>query len=325
MKKILTIANILLINWKVKAFIQNFIALFPKSISYKLYFQVQRHFGGLKKPFNPIPHFNVGVEIIKKIKQYGYDVNEKVFFEVGTGHVPLLPVAFWLCGAGKTITFDLNPYMRNEIVKDMLYFIRTEEDKIKDVFGNLLYIERFNALLSKSKINKTNKNDIINLCRIEYFAPGDAAKTNLNNNSINYHISHTVYEHIPLNIIQNILREGNRIITNDGLFINCIDYKDHFFYMDKKISAINFLQYDENEWGKYAGNRYMYMNRARHDEFIALFKSVGHDFIEIKPEPDEIILKMLENNKIPLDKKFKTKSNEILSITGSWFITRKKL
>ncbi|MDR2798934.1 MAG: hypothetical protein LBB80_11385, partial [Treponema sp.] len=141
-------------NWKLKAFIQNFIALFPKPISYELYFQIQRYFGGLKKPVSPIHHFNVGIEIIKKIRKFGYDTNGKIFFEVGTGRAPLLPVAFWLCGAGKTITVDLNPYMKNEIVKDMLYFIRTEEDKIKDIFGNLLDIERFNILLSKSKINK---------------------------------------------------------------------------------------------------------------------------------------------------------------------------
>jgi hypothetical protein len=129
------------INWKVKAFIQNFMALFPKPVSYELYFQMQRHFGGLKKPVNPMHHFNAGIEIIKKIRKYGYDTKGKIFFEVGTGHAPFLPVTFWLCGAGKTITVDLNPYMRNEIIKDMLYFIRTEESKIKDIFGNLLDME----------------------------------------------------------------------------------------------------------------------------------------------------------------------------------------
>jgi hypothetical protein len=40
---------------------------------------------------------------------------------VETGRVSLLPVAFWLCGAEKTITVDLNPYMRNELIADMLF------------------------------------------------------------------------------------------------------------------------------------------------------------------------------------------------------------
>jgi hypothetical protein len=34
---------------------------------------------------------------------------------------------------------------------------------------------------------------------------------------------------------------------------------------------------------------------------------------------------MLEKKKITPDEKFKGKGNEILSITGSWFITKNKL
>jgi hypothetical protein len=53
--------------------------------------------------------------------------------------------------------------------------------------------------------------------------------------------------------------------------------------MDKNVSVINFLRYDDKTWDKYEGNRYMYMNRARHDEFIKLFEMIGHDFFEIEP------------------------------------------
>jgi hypothetical protein len=284
---------------------------------------MQRHFGGLKKPFNPIPRFNVGVEIIRKIQEHGYETNGKTFFEVGTGRVPLLPVAFWLCGAGKTITIDLNPYMRDELIEDMLFFIKSNESEIRNLFGDLLNEKRFCQLLDKAKTKGTTKNDIIDLCQIEYIAPGDASKTTLTDNSVNYHVSYTVYEHIPLDIIRDILKEGNRIIVQDGLFINGIDYGDHFSYMDKNISVINFLQFDDKKWARYAGNRYMYMNRARHDDFLELFKTVGHEFLEIAPNDNEIALNTLENGELTLDEKFKGKSNEILSITGSWFITEK--
>jgi hypothetical protein len=310
------------VNWKFKAYIQNCIAVFPKTLSYEIYFQVQRYFGGLKKPFKPFGHFSNGVALLKKIQQYGYGINGKIFFEVGTGRIPLLPIAFWLGGAGKTITIDLNPYMRNELIMDMLFFIRTEENEIKNIFGDLLDKERFNLLLGYSK--KDRGGDILKLCQIEYIAPGDAAKTNLEKNSIDYHISHTVYEHIPLRIIYDILEEGNKIITEDGLFINSIDYGDHFSYMDKNISVINFLQYSDKEWEKYGGNRYMYMNRARHDEFIELFKTVGHEFLEIDPNINKMAQRILENKELVLDDKFKNKTKEILSITSSMFITKKK-
>lgn len=311
-------------NWKAKAFIQNTVAYLPKKMSYEVYFQIQRHFGNLKKPHSPMRHFFGAVDVLNKIRQQGCEINGKIFFEVGTGRVPVFPVAFWLGGAEKTITVDLNPYLRSELIEDMLFFIHEEEHQIKDIFGEFLNEERFNALLEYSKSKNINQNELLKLCQIEYLAPCDAAKTNLPKNSINYHISNTVYEHIPLNIIHNILTEGNRIITEDGLFVNNIDYADHFAAMDKNISAINFLKYNDKKWKKYAGNRYMYMNRARHDDFIELFKSVEHDFVEIESRKDEMIFELLENKEIDLDTKFKEKRKEILSITGARFITKVK-
>ena len=312
-------------NWKKKAFIQNFVACLPKKISYELYFQIQRHFGGLKKPYSPISHFQVCANVLNKIIGYGYTINGKAFFEVGTGRVPLFPVAFWLCGAGKIITIDLNPYIRNELIMDMLFFIKREETKIKNIFGNLLDMERFDILLNYSRSSKIKIKDTFNLCKTEYISPGDAAKTDLPENSIDYHISHTVYEHIPLSVIENILTEGNRIISKDGLFINHIDYADHFAKMDKTISAINFLQYNDKEWEKYAGNRYMYMNRVRHTEFVELFKKVGHEFLEIETFKNKNVEEILEKNEIVLDDKFKNFDKEILSITGARLISKLRM
>jgi SAM-dependent methyltransferase len=280
---------------------------------------MQRYFGRCKKNINPWIHFlenNVGM--LQKIKQHGNGINEKVFCEIGTGQVPLLPVSLWLCGAKKIITMDLKPYMRKELIKDMLFFVKESKGEIENIFGELLDKERFNILLSY------NKKDVLDLCKIEYIAPGDAAKTNLPENSIDYHLSHTVYEHIPLNILHDILEEGNRILAEDGLFINFIDYSDHFAHTDTSISRINFLQYSDKEWENYAGNQYMYANRARHDEFVELFKMIGHDFLEIEFYSEKEIEEMLINNEMTLYAKFKNKSTEILSITGAWFITKKK-
>jgi hypothetical protein len=313
------------LNWKFKAFIQNIFAALPRPIADKLYFQMQRYFATLKKPWNPFNHFLEGVEMLKSIKRYGGDIVGKTFFEVGTGWIPALPIIFWLAGARKIITVDLNTLMRNELIIDIMFFVQTETEKIKNIFGDLLNDDRFEQLLDYSKTEKINKTDFLNLCQIEYKAPCDASKTNLPDNSIDYHMSHNVYEHIPMDILYNILLEGNRIIANNGLFVNHIDYADHFSYMDKNISAINFLQYNEKDYMKYAGNKFMYMNRARHNEFVDLFENVEHNFLEITPYKDENIAKMLENNQIILDEKYRNIDKKILSITKSIFITNKKL
>jgi len=35
-------------------------------------------------------------------------VEGKTFFEVGTGHNPIVPIGFFLCGAEKIVTVDLH-------------------------------------------------------------------------------------------------------------------------------------------------------------------------------------------------------------------------
>ncbi|MDR1515040.1 MAG: class I SAM-dependent methyltransferase [Synergistaceae bacterium] len=311
-------------DWKLKSRIQNAIALLPDALSYEVYFQVQRRFGGLKKPFDPMGHFASGAWFLRKIREHGGSAEGKIFFEVGTGRVPIVPVAYWLGRAGKIITVDLNPYMRKELMEDMFFYITKEEEKIRAIFGDLLDDGRFGALLEYGRAGKINVNEVLEMCEIEYLAPKDASKTGLPERSADYHTSNAVYEHIPREILKNILEEGNRIIKPDGLFINGIDYSDHFAQMDKGISQINFLQYDEKEWDKYAGNRYMYMNRLRHDDFLGLFAEVGHEVIETETTKSEDAERILDEGKIKINERFKNKGNEILSIIGSSFITRKK-
>jgi len=318
-------------NWKIKAFIQNIVAFLPEKISYEVYFKIQRHLGNLKKDpnsklckdlNNSLVSISQAVDVLKKIRRHSYDINGKIFYEVGTGRFPFFPIVFWLCGAEKIITVDLNPYVRDELIEDMLCYIYKEEDKIKNILGDFLNIKRVNILLDFIKSKKTNKKDFFKLCHVEYIAPGDAAKTNLPANSIDYHISHLVYEHIELNIIRDILIEGNRIITEGGLFINIIDYADHFAYTDKNISLINFLKYNEKTWKKYAENKFMYLNRLRHDDFIELFRSVGHKFVEIETHQNESLIDLLESGKIKLDTKFAKKEKDILSIIKGEFTTK---
>lgn len=136
-------------------------------------------------------------------------------------------------------------------------------------------------------------------------------------------LQNAVFEHIPPAVLTGILNEGNRILHPEGLFFNRIDYTDHFSYSDKTISPINFLQYSDAEWEKYAGNRFMYMNRLRHDDFIALFESAGHAILATGPDVHEQSLALLRSGGVVVDERFGDKSEGILSIIGSWIFSRR--
>lgn len=307
-------------NWKLKAKIQNIISLLPSKLSYSIYYWIQRNFGSLKK-FNPEYRLQSAHSICKLIVRNNYEVENKVFFEVGTGRAPIFGIAYWLVGAKKIITIDLNPYVKDELVQDTIKYLKDNETRIREIFGSYLCEERFDKLIQYQK--KTfSLNEFLEMCSIKYIAPGDAANTNISEESIDYFTSNAVFEHIPPNILNDILSEGNRIIKKDGLFINYIDYSDHFSNSDSSIPAINFLKYTNEQWNKIAGNRYMYMNRLRHDDFINLFKSAGHIILCEENYIDQRSKVILENKTFYLDESFRYKRKEILSIRGSHIVSK---
>lgn len=307
--------------WKLKATIQNGISLLPSSISYKTYYWFQRHLGALQQ-ISPINRLSAGIKIWNRIHNQGYEPSGKVFFEVGTGSIPLVPIAYWLMGAKKTITIDLNPYLKEELVNKSLQYISDNRKEIRNLFGTFLNKKRFDDLLAYSKNTQFSIYEFLNLCHIDYIAPGDAGNTGLPSQSVDFHTSYNVFEHIPSEELQIILEEGNRIINKKGLFVNKIDYSDHFSHSDMNISAINFLQYSDDEWEGFAGNRYMYMNRLRHDDFINLFQGVGHSILQIEPFKDQRSQELLIHGDLQLYDRFKKKPREIISIRSAWFITK---
>jgi hypothetical protein len=308
-------------HWKTKAKIQNAVSLLPSSFSYSIYYWLQRNFGGLRQ-LDPIFKLKAGIETWQQITSLGYDPQHKVFLEVGTGRAPIVPLAYWLMGAKSIITIDVNPYLKSELVRELSEYISTHTAEVKELFGSLLYEDRLEQLVDFCNNSSSADLSLLDFCQITYIAPGDARQTGLKERSIDFHTSYAVFEHIPPAILQEILEEGNRIISDDGLFVHKIDYSDHFYHSDDTISPINFLQYSDTEWDRLAGNRYMYMNRLRHDDFLAMFAAISHHIISNHPDRDERCLDLLKSKSFQLNERFHAKSEDILSIVGSWIVSQ---
>ena len=305
-------------NWKLKALIQWVISLLPKNLSNFCYYQIQRNFGALKF-YNPISGLKAGVTICTYILNSGRKVEDKIFFEVGTGRVPLAPIAFWLCGAGKTYTLDINTYLKPELIAKAILYFKSNKADIKELFGDMLIESRFNILCNLPLDIDYLAPRLFELCSIVYISPGDARVTCLEHNAIDYHVSNNVYEHIPEKDLLSIINEGNRIIKPSGLFVNRVDYSDHFAHSDPKITSINFLKYSDFTWKIFAGNQFMFMNRLRHDDFLHIFSECHHEYICVDKNTDRSIR---DSDLSWVNKKFINKSNDILAVTSSWFVTK---
>ena len=310
-------------NWKKKAFIQRQIGKLPETLSNKMYYYIQKRYGQLRKGTVDIARMTAILNLLKKLKSYGYGIKGKTFFEVGTGWTPVFSILVYLCG-GKTVTVDKTKWLQKELTRNFLFFINKNKTQIGEIFDDLLEEENFYLLMDYINNESINVKSLLQLCQIQYKAPCDASKTYLEPNSIDYHFSYSVYQYIPFPILKNILLEGNRIVKNDGIFISNILYRDEYSGIDKRISPINFLQYSDEEWKKYAGHKFNSTNRARHDDYENLFKEVGHVLLDVQTRKDESILNIINGDTFKLNDKFKNKSNEVLVIDMANFFAKKK-
>jgi len=260
------------------------------------------------------------IEMARWILEMGGKVEGKAFFEIGTGHCPIVPIGFFLCGAEKVVTVDLYRRLDFGILEKSLVWMAGKRDKIYGYYDGVAnpqitqitqIIERMN-LIERLK-HKPEK--LLFEANIVYLAPTDAANTNLPDGSIDYHISTTVFEHIPGKDIELILKEAKRILKKDGIAIHFIDLSDHFQHQDKSITSINFLRYSEEEWNKIAGNEFAYCNRLRVSDYLALFEGAGFDVCRQELQEDKEAREATRDGFV-VDKKFREYKADDLCVTG---------
>jgi hypothetical protein len=306
-------------NWMFKALVQNSVALLPDPLSHNVYYSLQRRFGGLRS-VSAIEKIRQGVEVAARLRENGRSPHNASFFEVGTGRRLNLPLSLWLLGAERVVTVDLNPYLKEELVREDVRQIRAQRDEIASLFGaevDLVRLDRIAALADNFRLDA-----LLEACSIRYIAPGDAAKTDLADGSIDFHVSYEVLEHIPESVLRAILEEGSRIVARDGLFLHKVDFSDHFSHSDASISKVNFLKYGDRAFAALAGNRYMYMNRLRVDDFLRLYADSGHRVLEVVPEVDRGVADLVGRGGMRLAERFRGKSIDALATMNAWIVSK---
>lgn len=299
-------------NWQKKALIQNLIARLPGQLSQFCYLRMQQISGSFRHAQSGV-YLEAAQSIRDRITRCGGNLVGSKVLEVGTGRRITLPIILWLMGAERVITVDLHRYLRESITRlDLEELKRCPAEK----YGLLQH--RLEALRAFAG----NMDSLLRLCSITYEAPADAACLAMPPKSIDYHVSYTVFEHIPADILRGILHEARRMLRPDGLAVHLIDHSDHFSHSDPSISAVNFLQYDERTWDRLAGNRYMYMNRLRADDYHGVFESAAHEIVSVDSAKDPNLLRQLELPTFRLAPRFREKSQDCLITTSSWIVSR---
>jgi SAM-dependent methyltransferase len=304
------------VRWKAKATLASALARLPPALGEALYYQAQRRFGNLRT-VDPHKRFRAAIETWDHLVTHGIDPVGLRFCEIGTGWVPAVPIAYWLMGAAGTITVDLHRYLKDELVRDCLASVARQADHFRALFGPRLDEARFTALR-----NLRDAGRCLDLCGVEYIAPRSAADTGLPDACVDIHSSFTVLEHIPPDVLLAVLREARRVLRPAGVSVHRIDYSDHFSHSDPSITAVNFLQYSDEAWARYAGHDFQYVNRLRHDDVCALFEQAGHTLLAVLPIVQPRCSALLRSGTFRVSPRFGSKSIDVLEVTGAWVISR---
>ena len=306
-------------KWKIKGLIMYICSKIP--YGYKIYFFLQTNFGRLD--YDPNLRLTQTIESLKILKKHNFKIKNKIIFEVGTGHLPIIPTFFFLLGAKKIYSYDLNRRLNFFLFSKTLKVIYDNRKIFKKEF--LPYLED-NIYENKIKILKNTYNhpkSFLEFSNIIYKAPGNAADSNLKKNSIDLHFSCTTFEHIPKKNINSIMKEAFRILKPNGLTLHRIDLSDHFAHQDKSISLINFLKFNKKFWSIIGGNQFAYCNRLRYPEYNKIFEKNNLKLIEEEKKIDEKSLKLLMSG-FKIHNDFHKYSNKEICVIGYTILHIKK-
>lgn len=307
-------------SWRFKGLIQKVLSTTPGGIHANDL--LQKHLGGLKRfDQNISAKVRDWVGIIALARGASTrSLPESTVLEIGSGWYPTLPICFSLCGVKKITTVDLNQHMNAQLTFKALQSLSNHIEDISSAAGVPMAIvqSRYDEFSSTRTLN-----ELLEVARIEYLAPADAARLpSVPNSSLDIVYSNSVLEHVPRDVIPSIMTETRRTLKDDGLMIHAVACNDHYAHFDRSISFVNYLSYDKDQW-QFWNNSLQFQNRMRAPEFLEMADRCGfrvlHEARAIRPGTREALATMR------VSREFAHFSVEDLAATTVDFVARKKI
>jgi hypothetical protein len=200
--------------------------------------------------------------------------------ELGTGWFPILPVAFYLCGARRIFTIDRTNLLSAQRVKEVIGFFidyAKKDDLAKIVpWVQTDKVSTLRTIFENWKLSPIE--ELLEKLHI-YFMVCDARDTGLKPSSIDLFVSNTTLEYIPENSLQGIFDEFRRLASPGALMSHLIITSDHYADIDHSITPFNFLKYPKWLWRLF-NNTWHYQNRLRASDYCKLYQRSGFEVLQ---------------------------------------------
>lgn len=307
-------------RWQAKALIQGTMSVLPKSHRWNALFQryvtktlvlSERQFERkLEQTAQHVDNF-LGSSALPKSRHA---------LELGTGWHPIVPLGLWLWGADEVTSVDKTPLLNAHRVRTSMekFVAYSRSGRLGSLWGGRALDEkRLHALEMLLAEPDTDPREPL-ADRGLRFLEADARSLPFGDGSIDLFTSNDTFEHVPLEIIEGILKEYNRLASADAVMSHYVNMTDHYSGVDRSITAINYLRYPERRW-RFFNNKLQYQNRGRLSEYRNLLNSSGFSVVsEVVEKADASVLEGF-----PLDEGFAGCDEEDLLAVTAFFVARK--
>lgn len=242
--------------WKTKAAI--FRALRFSPFPQYLLYQMQRH--GTHMWPRPVAALDELTTAAHRVHAAA-DGRKNQFLEIGAGRDLVIAITLRLMGVQHITCVDITRLAKLSLIRHAAQFAASQLGKSVPIFKTWRDLESFG---------------------ISYLAPASLKDAKLPSGSFDCFYSVDTLEHIPPPALSEVLATSRTLLSRNGLSVHLIDYSDHFA-RGTDLSRFNFLTYDERSWQPF-NTRFHYVNRLRHSQVLALFKSSGLSIVRTEPE-----------------------------------------
>jgi SAM-dependent methyltransferase len=304
-------------NWKNKAHILAVLSRVP--FGRQIYHKMQRSVR--TNQLDAKLEIRKASEIIQLMKEAKRTPRNANILEIGTGWRPFVPMMLSLLNAKSILTIDVNPWLDEEYAFETFECIGSHLELIAKECG--VDINSIEHRYQEMVPDKKTLTSLLDSCRIDYLCPGDARKTDIPDETIDFVVSSNVLEHIPAEILSEILVESKRILKQNGFAVHRFNPQDHYSESDNSITGANFLQFSEKEWKWYGGTGLAYHNRLRCRDYENLFEQNGFKFEVNRVRMDQKALNAIHANELSIHDDYKNYSPEELAADYMWVVAGK--
>lgn len=236
--------------------------------------------------------------------------------ELGSGWFPIVPLCYFLAGAGSVDLVDLEDLSRPELVSQAVAgLVDAHREGLLEPLGPIDDARVAELAAVGSRIGTDGHVAALRSLGL-VVRPTDASTMDVERPPALIS-SNTVLEHIPAVVLEAILVRFREISEPGTVMSHLIDLCDHYAYVDDSVSVYHFLKFSDRQW-RWIDNDVQPMNRLRASEYREIYARARVPITEEHLLGDDPLALVGE----PLDARFKAMDPADVATKVSTIITR---